>query len=42
MLGLGLGFDFPPGRFVRLSEGFGAGGRAGALRLPLPDLCPPL
>jgi hypothetical protein len=39
--GLGLGFERPPGRFVRLSEGFDAVGRAGALRLPLPDLCPP-
>ena len=40
-LGLGLGFERPPGRFVRLSEGFDAVGRAGALRLPLPDRCPP-
>ena len=40
-LGLGLGFERPPGRFVRLSEGFDSVGRAGALRLPLPDRCPP-
>jgi hypothetical protein len=43
MLGLGLGFDFPPGRLVLGSEEL-TGGRFGAFglrRLFLPDLCPP-
>jgi len=44
MLGLGLGFDFPPGRLV-LGSAERTGGRFGAFGfdgLFLPDRCPPL